>query len=139
VTNQDTLPDRHGDLGAEKPGHRGPIVVFSRDLIFIMRIRTTLRHFGYVVSIAQDAPAFTIALTTGEPHSVLGLIDFNQPIDWAQFANALESAIPVIAFGPHKDVEGFRAAKQAGVTRVVANGEFTRSLPQLVERYARQP
>ena len=44
--------------------------------------------------------------------------------------------VPILAFGPHKDVEGFRSAKAAGVTRVVANGEFSRSLPDLVRRYA---
>jgi hypothetical protein len=48
----------------------------------------------------------------------------------------MEIGVPILAFGPHKDVEGFKAAKRAGVTRVVANGEFSRSLPDLAKRYA---
>lgn len=114
---------------------RGLVAVLSKDLFFVMRIRTSLRQLGYDVTIAQKPVAFTTILTSGDRRASLGLVDFNQPVDWKSLAGALELPIPIIAFGPHKDVEGFRAAKSAGVTRVVANGEFTRALPQLVERY----
>jgi hypothetical protein len=49
----------------------------------------------------------------------------------------LRSGVPVVAFGSHTDVDGFRAAKAAGVARVVSNGEFSRSLADLVAKYAR--
>ena len=102
-----------------------------------MRIRTSLRPRGYEVAIHGDAVAFSRALLAREPRTALGLIDFNRPVDWNGLADVLNGPVPVIAFGPHMDIAGFKAAREAGVTRVVANGEFSRSLAELVERYAR--
>lgn len=125
-----------GDPPASPPAHPRLVVVLSRDLFFGMRIRTSLRQLGFVVSIAQDASAFAAQLGADDQWAVLGLIDFNLPVDWPALAHVMEMGIPMVAFGPHKDVDGFRAAKQAGVTRVIANGEFSRTLPELAERYA---
>lgn len=104
-----------------------------------MRIRTTLRHLDYPVALAQDAASFNAHLRQGDQVAALGLIDFNQPVDWKALAPALMQGVPIIAFGPHKDIDGFRAARAAGVTRTIANGEFSRSLPDLVARYAKVP
>jgi hypothetical protein len=112
------------------------VAVLSKDLFFGMRIRTSLRQLGYSVAIAQDARTFAIHLAKGDLRAKLGIVDFNFPVDWDEVHEATTLGVPIIAFGPHKDVEGFRAAKRAGVTRVVANGEFSRSLPALAERYA---
>jgi hypothetical protein len=48
-------------------------------------------------------------------------------------------ATPLLGFGPHVDVDGRRAAKAAGLTRIVSNGEFHRDLVALVARYAHPP
>lgn len=120
----------------QRPTQAGLVVVLSRDLFFGMRIRTSLRQLGYTVAIAQDVPTFTSHLVNGDQRASLGIVDFNFPVEWDQVATAMNRGIPVLAFGPHKDVEGFKAAKRAGVTRVVANGEFSRSLPELARRYA---
>lgn len=117
-------------------GVGGLVVVLSRDLFFGMRIRTVLRQLGYPIALAQDPASFTAHLRQGDQTAALGLVDFNQPVDWLALAAALQTAVPIIAFGPHKDVAGFRAARAAGVTRTVANGELSRSLPDLVARYA---
>lgn len=114
----------------------GLVVVLSGDLFFGMRIRTTLRQLGYDVSIVPDVASFTTSVSSDDRRVSLGMIDFNRPVDWNSLTDALGRGIPIIAFGPHKDVEGFRAARSTGVSRVVANGEFSRSLPQLVEKYA---
>ena len=104
-----------------------------------MRIRTSLRQLGYAVALAQDPQSFTAHLRNGDQVAVLGLIDFNQPVEWNALASALATDVPIVAFGPHKDIDGFRAARAAGVTRTIANGEFSRCLPDLVTRYARVP
>ncbi len=129
-------PDQPGDDGAEKWRGSGPVVVLSRDVFFGMRIRTSLRQLGYEVTIVPDIPSFTAFLGSGDGSAVLGLIDFNSSLEWSLLADAMGTGVPVIAFGPHTDVEGFRAAKAAGVARVVANGEFSRSLPALAKRHA---
>jgi hypothetical protein len=124
------------DSGEAQPPQRCLVAVLSRDLFFGMRIRTSLRALGYVVAIAQDAPAFGAHLVQGDQRACLGIVDFNFPVDWPAVRNAIRQGVPIIAFGPHTDVEGFRAAKLAGVRRVVSNGEFSRSLPDLAQRYA---
>jgi hypothetical protein len=135
----DTLQD--SDIPKDRSGQprsHGLVAVLSKDLFFGMRIRTSLRQLGYAVAIAQDARTFAIHLAKGDQRASLGIVDFNFPVDWGEIREAMTYDVPIIAFGPHMDVEGFKAAKQAGVTRVIANGEFSRSLPDLAKRYARQ-
>ena len=118
------------------PGTAGLVAVLSRDLFFGMRIRTALRQLGYAVAIAQDVPTFARHLVNGDQRANLGIIDFNFPVDWPAVGKLVGDGVPLLAFGPHKDIEGFRSAKAAGVTRTVANGEFSRSLPELTRKYA---
>jgi hypothetical protein len=113
------------------------IAVYSQDLFFGMRIRTVVRQLGYAVSITKDVPTLLSHVTSEVEQPVLTLVDFNQPVDWGDLAPVLQSGVPVVAFGSHTDVEGFRAAKAAGVARVVSNGEMSRSLADLVAKYAR--
>lgn len=131
-----TNPDQRGGDDASQWRGSGLVVVLSRDVFFAMRIRTSLRQLGYDVVTVSDIPSFTTAFETGDVLAVLGLIDFNSPVAWPLLADAMETGVPIVAFGPHTDVEGFRAAKAAGVARVVSNGEFSRSLPALVKRHA---
>ena len=135
----DTIPSSittPPESGAAPQQQRCLVAVLSRDLFFGMRIRTSLRSLGYVVAIAQDAPAFAAHLVQGDQRACLGIVDFNFPVDWPAVRDSVRQGVPIIAFGPHTDVEGFRAAKLAGVRRVVSNGEFSRSLPDLAQRYA---
>lgn len=129
------------DVNDSEPGpataKHGLVVVLTPDLFFGMRVRTTLRQLGYAVALAQDPAAFTNHLQQGDQRAALGLIDFNRPVEWKALAGAIATGIPMIAFGPHTDVDGFRAARAAGVGRTVANGEFSTSLASLVGRYAR--
>lgn len=131
-----TKTEQHGDDDAAQWRGSGVVLVLSRDVFFGMRIRTSLRQLGYDVTIAPDIPGFTATLGTGKGSAVLGLIDFNSAVDWSLLADAMATGIPIVAFGPHTDVEGFRAAKAAGAARVVSNGEFSRSLPALAKRHA---
>ena len=81
------------------------------------------------------------------PPPVLGIVDLGAGPDWELLRPHLAACpdrggdpafpSPVLAFGPHKDVEAMRAAKAAGVTRLVSNGEFHRELAGLVARSAR--
>jgi hypothetical protein len=123
-------PENRQDAG-EAAGDR--IVALSRDLFFGMRVRTVVRQLGYDLTLVNSEARLLAAIDEGEP--VLTLVDFNQPVDWATLTPLLEGPVPVLAFGSHTDVEGFRTAKAAGVTRVVSNGDFSRRLPELVDQY----
>ncbi len=116
---------------------RRTIVVLSGDLFFGMRIRTTLRGMDYACVLTKSTEEFSEKLTGDEMHVVLGLVDFNKDVDWSGLRTSVASDVPIIAFGAHTDVDGFRAARAAGVTRVISNGSFSSTLPDLIAKYAR--
>lgn len=114
------------------------IVVLNRDLFFGVRIGNTLRDAGYRVTFARETAALVDRLSV-DPAPVLGLIDLASGPDWSAITEftATNPAAPILVFGPHKDVDGFRAAKAAGITRIVSNGDFHRDMLGLIRRYAR--
>ena len=123
-----------------QPADRGQVLVLNRDLFFGLRIVNTLRALGYAVALVPTTPAFVERLRASDPPAVLGIVDLGAGPDWDALRPLLTSepdATPILAFGPHKDVAAMRAAKTAGVARLVSNGEFHRDLVGLVERYAR--
>lgn len=119
---------------ASKPS----IAVLSRDLFFGMRIRNALRQLGYAALLRKSVTELVEVM--GSPECVLALVDFNDEVDWEAVRKTSERRpdIPVIAFGAHTDVEGFKLARGAGATRVISNGAFSQQLPDLIERYARK-
>lgn len=111
----------------------GAVAALSRDVFFGMRIRTVLGKLGYEMKLCKSEQE----LVDSVEGSVLALVDFNISVDWDALKPILQGSVPVLAFGAHTNVEGFRAAKSAGVTRVVSNGEFSRRLPALLSQYQR--
>jgi hypothetical protein len=131
-------PPRSDEPAAE--GRGATVVVLNRDLMFGMRIRNALGPLGYAAAFAADTAAFAERLRGSDPAAALGLIDMNGPVDWELIGElATDAAVvtPLLAFGPHVDVAGRRAAKAAGVTRIVSNGDFHRDTVGLIRRYAR--
>lgn len=113
--------------------HPGLVSALSRDVFFGMRIRTVLKNLGYEMKLCKTEQELVESI----PGAVMALVDFNIPVDWDALDSILKGDVPILAFGSHTNVEGFRAAKAAGVTRVVSNGEFSRRLPALLTQYQR--
>jgi hypothetical protein len=116
-------------------------VVLNRDLLFGSRIRSVLTGLGLEARFVATADQFVGALSE-EPDSVaIGIIDMNSSIPWDVIRDGLSRAegslAPTLAFGPHVDIEGRRAAKAAGVTRIVSNGQFHGDMSVLIDRYRR--
>ncbi len=66
----------------------------------------------------------------------------SRAIPWPEWIAALKSSaatrrIPVIAFGPHTDLDLRTRAIDVGCDAVIAKGRFLSALPELVEKYAR--
>ena len=124
-------------LGSHNPSPE--IVVLNRDLFFGVRIGNALRDAGYRVTFRPATAPFVDYLRATDPPAALGLIDLGAAPDWTEIARLTQDvpAIPILVFGPHKDVEGFRSAKAAGITRIVSNGDFHRDMLGLIQRYAR--
>lgn len=114
-------------------------VVLNRDLMFGSRIRSALASIGMAVVVKGDTSAFIAAARELGDRAVIAIIDMNGAVDWTavQEALAVGGLPPVLGFGSHTDVETRRAAKAAGVNRIVSNGQFHADMSGFVERYRR--
>ena len=123
---------------------RGPTlaVVLNRDLLFGSRIRSSLKTLGLDARFVTTAEQFVGALREQPDSVAIGIIDMNGAISWnvigEELSRANRDGVPTLAFGPHVDIENRRAAKAAGVTRIVSNGQFHDDMAGLIERYSRR-
>jgi hypothetical protein len=118
------------------------IFVLNRDLFFGVRIGNLLKSADYDPRFAKTTAELVDLLRTAISQPVLIIVDIGAGPDWDQISSltTVDTArIPILAFGPHKDVDALRAAKAAGVARVVANSEFHRNALALIQRYAATP
>lgn len=118
------------------------LIALNRDLFFGVRLRNLAKELGFDLVIAQNAEAVARALEARHQVAALVIVDMNvldRAVDWDELGAILADypAIPSLGFGSHTDVETRRAAKRAGLTRIVANSEFHRDAPSLIQRYAR--
>lgn len=124
------IEEQHTDEG-------GPILLLIPDVFFAVTVRNTVRRIGYDPHILKTADDLVVA--AGEHQSVLAVIDLaavRSAVEWSDINELVSDGLPVLVFGSHKDVDGLKAAKAAGVTRVVSNGQFHREMADLIQRYA---
>ncbi|MCA9879182.1 MAG: hypothetical protein KC442_15430 [Thermomicrobiales bacterium] len=129
------MTERAGEVG-----DASVVVVLNRDLMFGSRIRSALATLGLQAVVKGDTGAFLDAIRAAGDQAVLAIIDMNGQVDWAAIGAALrddDSLPPVLGFGSHTDVEGRRAAKAAGLGRIVSNGQFNADMAGFVQRYRR--
>ena len=116
-------------------------VVLNRDLLFGSRIRSALGALGLASRFVPDTRRFLAAMLDEGDSIAIGILDMNGAIDWEALSAATPDAAdspPTLAFGPHVDAENRRAAKAAGVTRIVTNGQFHSDMVALIDRYRRR-
>ena len=118
---------------------RPAIVVLIRDLFFSVKVKNELANAGYEPLLVKREPELLSTVEASNPSLVL--LDLNAKPDWTALEPLLEdeSGPPILAFGPHKDVEARREAQAAGVTRVVTNQQLHKSLHEYVSRYSVGP
>lgn len=115
----------------------GPILLLIPDVFFAVTVRNAVRRLGYDPHILKTTDELVVAAS--EHEAVLTVVDLGairSSEEWVDIGEVEANGIPVLVFGSHKDVDGLRAAKAAGVTRVVSNGQFHREMRDLIERYA---
>ena len=123
---------------------RGPTlaIVLNRDLLFGSRIRSALASLGLQSRFVTTAEKFVDALSEEASSVAIGIIDMNGTFSWDAIREVRSredgELVPTLAFGPHVDIENRRAAKAAGVTRIVSNGQFHSDTAGLIERYRRR-
>jgi hypothetical protein len=124
---------------AENP-ERTLALVLNRDLLFGSRIRSALTALGMQGKFVKDSKQFNAELVSNSTKIAIAVIDMNGPVEWEMLREGLgaREIPPTLAFGPHVDIEGRRAAKVAGIDRIVSNGQFNREMMPLIERYRRR-
>ncbi|MEX1157892.1 MAG: hypothetical protein WEC79_03050, partial [Thermomicrobiales bacterium] len=137
---RDVMLDRDGMdtwIAEQERVDSGPILLLIPDVFFAVTVRNTVRRIGYDPHILKTAEDLIVA--AGEHGAVLAVVDLaavRSVNEWTDIGELVNEGLPVLVFGSHKDVDGLRAARNAGVTRVVSNGQFHREMPDLIRRYA---
>jgi hypothetical protein len=124
------IEQQHSDAG-------GPILLLVPDVFFAVTVRNAVRRTGYEPHIVKTTD--DLVVVAGEHQAVLVVVDLSavrSDAEWVDISDLVDGGLPVLVFGSHKDVDGLRAAKAAGVTRVVSNGQFHREMTDLIQRYA---
>ena len=118
---------------------RPPLAALVKDLFFSSKITEATRHLGLVALIEEDADAFEAAIR--EEHPGIALIDLGlRGVDWVAAVRRLRSdpafaTLPIVAFGPHMDLEARERALAAGCTEFLANSKIATDLAHVVARY----
>ena len=118
------------------------LIVLNRDLFFGVRVRNLAKELGFDVLLVPNAAGVRTALGASHERAALVIIDMNVlrvAVDWDDLTATLAAypTVPSLGFGAHTDVETRRAAKRAGLTRIVSNSDFHRDAAGLIQRYAR--
>lgn len=117
------------------------ILLLNRDLMSGVAIANAAGQLGFQVERISTEQELTDRLTASPELYALAILDMNQPIDFEPISALIDTGNdlpPIIGFGPHVDIEGRKSAKQAGLTRILSNGEFKRDMGSFISRYARR-
>jgi uncharacterized protein len=128
---------RYNDI-MDTPAH---IVAIVPNLMFATRIEDAAHAVNAAVLNPLDQAAFLAALRDG---ALLVIIDSSADhvpwLDWVRAAKddpAIE-AVPILAFGSHKDIEQRNRALGAGVDRYMARSNFSEGLSELIAAAVRE-
>lgn len=115
-------------------GETMTVLLLERDLFFSVKIRETLRHLNYETVVARNEDDFGRKLAASAP--ALAIINIaTAGVAWERvIAQARAANVPVLAFGPHVDLEAQQQARRAGANRVVSNAKLAKDLPAIVGR-----
>lgn len=120
------------------------IIYCCADLIFATKVRSTAEQLGVVTRPVRDISMLQKRIDQVEDGKANGpvaamLIDLDtgeQGIELIRYLKTAEPAIPIVAFGAHVATELLQAAGDAGADEVMPRGQFTASLPSLLQNYS---
>jgi CheY-like chemotaxis protein len=107
-------------------------LLLSDDLIFTSRIVGTARDLGCTIRAGRNVEALEALAREAAPSCVL--VDLGNPglavADLLQRLRLVCPSMPwVVAYGPHVDAAGLRAAREAGCDLVLPRSKFVEVLP----------
>lgn len=117
--------NKNDDNANMETGGTLPVLLFCDNLMFGVQLQNMARHAGQPYLTAKPGAPL--------PSGSMLVVDIDARSDWeSAIREATSRGIPVIAFGPHTNSEARRRAKEAGASRVLANGNLTRDLPAVL-------
>ena len=106
--------------------------------MFSSKIKTAATHLGVPLTFARSSAAALAEMRKNAPSLVI--FDLNNPrTDPLGTVAAMHrdpelSAIPTVGYVSHVDTETINAARQAGMTEVLARSVFTTQLAEILKR-----
>lgn len=113
------------------------IVAWIRDLFFGVRARDVAAACGCELALVRGAAELRAGVRERPP--ALIILDLSVPGLPVGEIVAAAGSIPVLAFGPHMDAAAWKAARAAGMARVVSNSAFANRLPLLLNELIGAP
>jgi CheY-like chemotaxis protein len=114
-----------------------PVLALIGDLLFLSRVREAARPRGIPVRAARSAAELVSAGLAEPPRLVVVDLDDSRlaALDAVAALRAEPglAAVPVAGFLSHVHGERAAAARESGVTRVLARSAFVQELPALLE------
>lgn len=109
------------------------ILVLVNDLLFQSKIMETARHVGAEVQVVGTGDAL-VAEAQSQPPALV-IVDLNAPggpIEAIERLKAAGSAVPVIGFLSHVQVDLAERAQAAGCAQVMPRSKFTQQLAAIL-------
>jgi PleD family two-component response regulator len=114
------------------------ILAILDDLLFTSKIRSAATQAGVPVTFARGAAAALDQMRASAPSLVI--LDLNNPRTdplgtlAAMRADPALAAIPTVGFVSHVDTTTIDAAREAGISEVLARSAFATRLPEILGR-----
>src|SRR6266540_5470228 len=114
------------------------ILAIVDDLMFTSKIKTTASQLGVAVTFARSRDGALGEMKKAAPSLVI--LDLNSartdPLGTvaAMKSDPALAAIPTLGFVSHVQTDVIDAARQAGVSEILARSAFTAQLPDILKR-----
>lgn len=120
------------------------IVYHCADLIFATKVRSTAESLDIVTRPVRDADRLRNRLDqvddgkANDPVTgvIIDLETGQTGLDMIEQVKQHDAAVPIVAFGPHVEVEALAAAEQRGADVVMPRGAFNAQLPAILKQLA---
>lgn len=111
----------------------GSILILADDIFFLAKIRETVQRADVALRITSSADAFREEVGRSVPS--LAIIDLNlraAPLEAIRNLRAAHSAVRIIGYVSHVQVELAAEARSAGCNEVMPRSKFTQELANLL-------
>ncbi len=113
------------------------ILYCCADLLWATKIKSTAEALGLAARPVRNLDMLAARLADSPVKALMvdleaGPVAIELVAHLRGHADPATAALPILAFGPHVNVEGLMGAKAAGASSVMARGALNANLPQIL-------